>query len=261
MIHFENVGMRYGMGSEVLKDISFNLKPGSLHFLTGASGAGKTSLLKLMYLAQRPSRGKIRMFREDVGVASRSDLPRFRRRIGVVFQNFRLLDHLTAIENVALPLWIAGGKGAEIEQHVEELLTWVGLEGRMNARPPTLSGGEKQRVAIARAVIRRPDLLLADEPTGNVDPAIAKRIMHLFVELNKLGTTTIIATHDMGLVRAATANRMHLHDGRLQIIQAGDREQEFQEEDFDPAEYESRTLDQKEFGPRRYDEVDEGNGA
>lgn len=255
MIHFENVGMRYGMGSEVLKDISFNLKPGSLHFLTGPSGAGKTSLLKLMYLAHRPSRGRIRMFHEDVGNAGRNDLPRFRRKIGVVFQDFRLLDHLTAVENVALPLWIAGGKGAEIEEHVEELLTWVGLEGRMKARPPTLSGGEKQRVAIARAVIKRPDLLLADEPTGNVDPAIAKRIMHLFVELNKLGTTTVIATHDMGLVNKVKAERMHLSDGRLHIF--GADEMAPLEEEFDPAEFAIRRLDQKEFGPREYDEEDE----
>lgn len=221
MIQFENVGMRYGMGSEVLKDISFNLKPGSLHFLTGPSGAGKTSLLKLMYLAHRPSRGTISMFGEDVVNTARGDLPRLRRKIGVVFQDFRLLDHLTAVENVALPLWIAGGAGAEIEEHVEELLSWVGLEHRMKSRPPTLSGGEKQRVAIARAVIKRPDLLLADEPTGNVDPAIAKRIMHLFVELNKLGTTTVIATHDMGLVEQVGADRLHLHDGQLQLIRAG----------------------------------------
>lgn len=242
------------MGSEVLKDISFTLKPGSLHFLTGSSGAGKTSLLKLMYLAHRPSRGKITMFREDVGTAVRGDLPRFRRRIGVVFQDFRLLDHLTAVENVALPLWIAGGKGDEIEEHVEELLTWVGLEGRMKARLPTLSGGEKQRVAIARAVIKRPDLLLADEPTGNVDPAIAKRIMHLFVELNKLGTTTVIATHDMGLVKTVQADRMHLSDGRLQLFGAGETAP--QEEEFASAEFGVRRLDQNEFGPRRYGDDD-----
>lgn len=236
MIHFENVGMRYGMGSEVLNDISFNLRPGSLHFLTGPSGAGKTSLLKLMYLAHRPSRGKIRMFNEEVANTEREDLPRLRRKIGVVFQDFRLLDHLTAIENVALPLWISGGKGAEIEEHVKELLTWVGLKHRMNSRPPTLSGGEKQRVAIARAVIKRPDLLLADEPTGNVDPAIAKRIMHLFVELNKLGTTTVIATHDMAMVKKVGADRLHLHEGKLQLIRVGGNEPAPQEEESDSEE-------------------------
>lgn len=252
MIHFENVGMRYGMESEVLKDISFNLKPGSLHFLTGASGAGKTSLLKLMYLANRPSRGKITMFRQDMVTARRKELPKFRRRIGVVFQDFRLLDHLTAIENVALPLWISGGRGKKIEEHVEELLSWVGLEGRMKAKPPTLSGGEKQRVAIARAVIKRPDLLLADEPTGNVDPAIAKRIMHLFVELNKLGTTTVIATHDMGLVKKIGADRLHLQDGRLSLLRSGEGDLG-SEEDYDMDAFGSEPLDQQEFGPKKYD--------
>ncbi|MFC7048279.1 cell division ATP-binding protein FtsE [Emcibacter nanhaiensis] len=222
VIRFENVGMRYGMGSEVLKDISFDLEPGSLHFLTGPSGAGKTSLLRLMYLAHRPSRGTISMFNQDVSATERKGLPRLRRRIGVVFQDFRLLDHLTAVENVALPLRIAGGKGKEIDEHVEELLAWVGLKDRMAARPSTLSGGEKQRVAIARAVINRPDLLLADEPTGNVDPEMAERLMYLFVELNKLGTTTVIATHDMSLVRKIGADRMHLHDGHLQMVRAGE---------------------------------------
>ncbi|WP_417624610.1 cell division ATP-binding protein FtsE [Paremcibacter congregatus] len=245
MIQFDNVGMRYGMGSEVLKDISFDLKPGSLHFLTGASGAGKTSLLKLMYLAHRPSRGTIRMFNEDVGAAARKDLPNLRRKIGVVFQDFRLLDHLTAVENVAMPLWISGGMGGEIEEHVEELLTWVGLKHRMKSRPPTLSGGEKQRVAIARAVIKRPDLLLADEPTGNVDPAIAKRIMHLFVELNKLGTTTVIATHDMGLVEKVGADRLHLHDGRLHTLRPGEEPPEAAFTGFGDS-----ALDRADYGPR-----------
>jgi len=258
VIHFDNVGMRYGMGSEVLKDISFNLEPGSLHFLTGPSGAGKTSLLKLMYLAQRPARGKITMFNEDMAAAARSDLPKFRRRIGVVFQDFRLLDHLSAVENVALPLRISGGRGDEIDEHVEELLTWVGLKARMKSRPPTLSGGEKQRVAIARAVIKRPDLLLADEPTGNVDPAIAQRIMHLFVELNKLGTTTIIATHDMDLVNKIGADRMHLQDGRLHMIRAGENNPPAQEEAFDPAEFDASKLDQNEFGPMGRGDVEYG---
>lgn len=260
MIHFENVGMRYRMGSEVLKDISFNLKPGSLNFLTGSSGSGKTSLLKLLYLAHRPSRGKITMFREDMITAERSDLPRLRRKIGVVFQDFRLLDHLTVVENVALPLWIAGGRGAEIENHVEELLSWVGLEGKMRSRPPTLSGGEKQRVAIARAVIKRPDLLLADEPTGNVDPAIAKRIMHLFVELNKLGTTTVIATHDMSFVKNVPADRMHLRDGGLQIIRPGETLSEPEEAAFDPAEFKSKVLGEDKFSPKRYSRDKYGGG-
>jgi len=212
VISFNNVGMRYGMEAEVLRDISFELPQGSFHFLTGPSGAGKSSLLKMLYLAHRPSRGRLEMFGQNVTDLKRDDLPRLRRRIGVVFQEFRLLDHLTAVENVALPLRIAGGSGREIDQHVEELLVWVGLKDRMKSRPPVLSGGEKQRVAIARAVIAKPDLLLADEPTGNVDPAMSERLMHLFVELNKLGTTTVIATHDMNLVRKIGAPQLHLRD-------------------------------------------------
>tara|TARA_B100001540_G_C15719690_1_gene602414 strand:- start:211 stop:852 length:642 start_codon:yes stop_codon:yes gene_type:complete len=200
------------MEAEVLRDISFELPQGSFHFLTGPSGAGKSSLLKMLYLAHRPSRGRLEMFGQNVTDLKRDDLPRLRRRIGVVFQEFRLLDHLTAVENVALPLRIAGGSGREIDQHVEELLVWVGLKDRMKSRPPVLSGGEKQRVAIARAVIAKPDLLLADEPTGNVDPAMSERLMHLFVELNKLGTTTVIATHDMNLVRKIGAPQLHLRD-------------------------------------------------
>lgn len=248
------------MGTEVLKDISFNLEPGSLHFLTGPSGSGKTSLLKLLYLAHRPSRGKITMFREDMIAAKRRDLPRLRRRIGVVFQDFRLLDHLTVVENVALPLWIAGGRGVEIEKHVEELLSWVGLEGKMQSRPPTLSGGEKQRVAIARAVIKRPDLLLADEPTGNIDPAISKRIMHLFIELNKLGTTTVIATHDMAFVKKVKASRMHLRDGKLQMFYAGEDVPAPQEELFDPEEFKTKVLGEDEFSPKRYARDKYGGG-
>ncbi len=208
--------MRYGMGAEVLKDISFTLTPGSFHFLTGASGAGKTSLLKLLYLAHRPSRGFVTMFGKDITAAGREALPGLRRRIGVVFQDYRLLDHMSAIDNVALPLRIAGGaQDAKIREHVEELLVWVGLKDRMHARPPTLSGGEKQRVAIARAVIAKPDLLLADEPTGNVDPVMARRLMHLFVELNKLGTTTVVASHDLDLVAEMGGAVMQLEDGQL----------------------------------------------
>ena len=222
MIRFENVGMRYGMGTEVLRDISFTLQPGSFHFLTGASGAGKTSLLKLLYLAHRPSRGLITMFGKDITTMTHAELPPLRRRIGVVFQDFRLFDHMTALDNVAMPLRIAGGEEAKIREHVVELLSWVGLQDRMHARTPTLSGGEKQRVAIARAVINRPDLLLADEPTGNVDPQMARRLMHLFVELNKIGTTTVIATHDMTLIDSVEASIMRLDKGEL-TVQAPDR--------------------------------------
>ncbi|MCJ9428406.1 cell division ATP-binding protein FtsE [Kordiimonas marina] len=221
MITFENVGMRYGMGTEVLRDISFSLDRGSFHFLTGPSGAGKTTLLKLLYLAHRPSRGLVNFFGRDLATLEREALPRLRRRIGVVFQDFRLLDHLTAFENVALPLRIQGAKKAQVADHVEELLSWVGLEDRMHARPATLSGGEKQRVAIARAVINKPDLLVADEPTGNVDPTMARRLMHLFVELNKIGTTIVVATHDEELVEMIGAPILSLDKGELSQIEGG----------------------------------------
>lgn len=217
MIRFENVGMRYGMGPEVLRDVSFHLAPASFHFLTGPSGAGKTSLLKLMFLANRPSRGLITMFGQDIATLPRAELPPLRRRIGVVFQEFRLLDHLTTYENVALPLKIQGKRENEYRADVEELLAWVGLGDRMNARPPTLSGGEKQRAAIARAVVAQPEVLLADEPTGNVDPEMGQRLLRLFVELNRLGTSVLIATHDRALVESAGAPELVLRDGRLTI--------------------------------------------
>ena len=217
MIRFENVGMRYGMGPEVLRDVSFHLAPASFHFLTGPSGAGKTSLLKLMFLATRPSRGLITMFGQDIATLPRAELPPLRRRIGVVFQEFRLLDHLTTYENVALPLKIQGKRENSYRADVEELLAWVGLGDRMNARPPTLSGGEKQRAAIARAVVAQPEVLLADEPTGNVDPEMGQRLLRLFVELNRLGTSVLIATHDRALVESAGAPELVLRDGRLAI--------------------------------------------
>ncbi|MDP1632613.1 MAG: cell division ATP-binding protein FtsE [Caulobacter sp.] len=218
ILRFEGVGMRYGRSTEVLKDVSFALAPGSFHFLTGPSGAGKSSLLKLIYLAERPSRGTIELFGRDVEAIAPSDRPYLRRRIGVVFQEFRLLDHLTAFDNVALPLRIAGGKPEAYRTDVAELLSWVGLKNRMHALPPTLSGGEKQRLAIARAVVNRPDILLADEPTGNVDDAHALRILKLFVELNRLGTTVLIASHDEDLVARSGQPVLHLEGGRLRAF-------------------------------------------
>ncbi len=200
VVRFESVGLRYGLGPEVLQDISFALAPGSFHFLVGASGAGKSSLLKLMYLALKPSRGLISLFGRNIALTQRQSLPPLRRRIGVVFQEFRLLHHLSAFDNVALPLRVAGVRENEIRKHVVELLTWVGLKDHVNIRPTILSGGQQQRVAIARAVIARPKLLLADEPTGNVDDRMAMRLMHLFEELNKLGTTIVVATHNETLV-------------------------------------------------------------
>jgi cell division transport system ATP-binding protein len=221
MIRFENVGMRYGPGPEVLRDVTFQLEPGTFTFLTGPSGAGTSTLLKLLYLAEAPSRGPITLFGTDLATARRSAFPALRRRIGVVFQDFRLLSHLSAFDNVALPLRLAGRKTDDYIRDVEELLNWVGLGDRMNAKPPTLSGGEQQRVAIARAVVGQPDLLLADEPTGNVDPEIAQRLIRLFGELNRLGTTVLIATHDRGLIERSRSREMRLVDGRLVELRRG----------------------------------------
>jgi cell division transport system ATP-binding protein len=213
---FDSVGLRYGTGSEVLRDLDFRLTQGGFYFLTGPSGAGKTSLLKLLYLAQRPTRGRIRLFGEELAEAERDALPNFRRRIGVVFQDFRLIRHLSAFDNVALPLRIAGASDSEVDGPVREMLAWVGLADRASARPATLSGGEQQRVAIARAVINRPELLVADEPTGNVDAEMANRLMNLFTALNRLGTTVVIATHDVGLISATPgAQLVRLESGTM----------------------------------------------
>lgn len=216
IVQFENVGLRYGTNAETLSDVSFTLAAGGFYFLTGSSGAGKTSLLRLLYLAQRPSRGVIRMFGEDAVTLARARLPGFRRRIGVVFQDFRLLPHLSAFDNIALPLRVSGMDEDEIADPVREMLAWVGLIDRADARPATLSGGEQQRIAIARAVITRPEILVADEPTGNVDPDMAERLLHLFESLNRLGTTIVVATHDLHLIgRISSARMMRIERGRL----------------------------------------------
>ena len=215
MVRFENVGLRYGLGPEILRDLTFRIQPNSLQFLTGPSGAGKSSLLRLLFVSLKPSRGLISLFGHDIGSLSKDALSTLRRRIGIVFQDFRLLDHMTTFENVALPLRVLGRGEDSYRNEVAELLHWVGLGHRMGALPPVLSGGEKQRAAIARAVISRPQLLLADEPTGNVDPALAKRLLRLFIELNKSGTSVVIATHDIALMDQFDARRLVLHEGRL----------------------------------------------
>ncbi len=217
MIEFTNVGLRYGHGPEILRDLNFHIAPGSFHFLTGPSGSGKTSLLRLLLLSLKPSRGTVQMFGRDVGVLDQDALLDMRRHIGIVFQEFRLLDHLTTFENVALPLRVRGESESTYRNNVTELLEWVGLGERMDAHPPLLSGGEKQRAAIARAVIGRPDILLADEPTGNVDPELSLRLVRLFAELNKLGTTIILATHELPLLDSFDFPRMALLDGRVTI--------------------------------------------
>jgi cell division transport system ATP-binding protein len=215
VVRFEGVSMRYGREAEVLKDISFELPTGSFHFLTGPSGSGKSTLLKLIYLSEQASRGRIEMFGRDLAVLQRKDRPLMRRRIGVVFQEFRLLDHLSVFDNAALAPRIAGRKPAAYRADVADLLAWVGLGERMHAMPPALSGGEKQRLAIARAVINRPDILLADEPTGNVDEAMALRILRLFTELNRVGATVLIASHDTDLVARSGMPVLNLYEGRL----------------------------------------------
>ena len=216
IVHFDNVGLRYSAEREVLADLSFTLFAGRFYFLTGASGAGKTSLLRLLYLAQRPSRGMIRMFGTDAITLPRRRLPAMRRRIGVVFQDFRLVPHLSAFDNVALPLRVAGVAERDIAGPVTDILQWVGLAERRDARPASLSGGEQQRIAIARAVIARPAMLVADEPTGNVDPDMALKLIRLFEMLNRQGTTVVVATHDLDLLgKVPDSLMMRLDRGRL----------------------------------------------
>lgn len=209
------VGFGYAGAPDVLRDVNLILPRGSFHFLTGPSGAGKSSLLRLLTLADRPLRGGLCLFGADVSRIDRRDIPAFRRRMGVVFQDFRLLDHLSAFDNAALPLRLAGGREADYAADVEEMLKWVGLGRRMDALPPALSGGEKQRLAIARAVIARPGLIVADEPTGSVDAVMADKLLRLFQSLNRLGATVLIASHDEALAQRSGARVLRLEGGRL----------------------------------------------
>ena len=220
MLSFENVGLRYGSSPETLQDINFDIAPRSFQFLTGPSGAGKTTLMRLIIMALKPSRGTIQIFGKDTAQLTKEEITATRRKIGVIFQDFRLLDHLTLYENVALPLRVQGQDETGYRSEVYELMRWVGLGERFEAPPSVLSGGEKQRAAIARALISRPKLLLADEPTGNVDPTMAGRILRLFVELHKSGTAVVIATHDLSLMdQYEDARRLVLADSRLHIFE------------------------------------------
>lgn len=215
VVRFDRVGLRYGRGPEVLSDIDLTLRAGTFNFLTGPSGAGKSTLLRLIYLALQPSRGLVSLFGKDISQLSQKDLSDMRRQIGVVWQDFSLIDHLSVYANVALPLRVQGLSPSNYDRNVRELLDWVGLGGRIDASPRTLSGGEKQRVAIARAVIAKPKLLIADEPTGNVDTEIGARLIRLFGEMNRLGTTILIATHDRDLIDEVPARVLHLQDAKL----------------------------------------------
>jgi len=220
VIELEGATFRYG-GVEALTNVTLSMEQGAMAFLTGPSGAGKSTLMKLLYLSLTPTSGSVRLFGRDAAKLTRRERAHMRRRIGVVFQDFRLLDHLSVLENIALPLRIAGARPADYASDVTELAEWVGLGGRLNARPPELSGGEQQRIAIARAVIASPEIILADEPTGNVDPEIAARLMGLLLELNRLGKTVLVATHDLALVARLGAPTLRLEGGRLS--QAGER--------------------------------------
>lgn len=214
-VRLQGVGFGYAEAPRVLRDVNLTLPAGSFHFLTGPSGAGKSTLLKLLTLAERPQSGTVEVFGQDAGAAPRSAIPLFRRRMGLIFQDFRLLDHLTAFDNVGLPLRLAGVKDEIWGPDAEEMLTWVGLGQKMDVHPPALSGGEKQRLAIARAVVTRPDLILADEPTGNVDARMAERLLKLFQALNRLGATVLIASHDEALADRSGARVLRLEGGHL----------------------------------------------
>ncbi|AQR60866.1 cell division ATP-binding protein FtsE [Brevundimonas sp. LM2] len=219
-VRLSAVSFGYAGRPDVLRDINLILPRGSFHFLTGASGSGKSSLLKLLTLAETPSSGALALFGDDVGQVPRHDRPAYRRRMGVVFQDFRLLDHLSVFDNVALPLRLRGRKPADYAGDVAEMLSWVGLSDQAEGRTTALSGGEKQRLAIARAVMAGPELLLADEPTGSVDAAMAERLLKLFQAMNRMGTTILIASHDEALARASGARLLRLADGRVSAVTA-----------------------------------------
>ncbi len=219
IIEIQNVAVGYD-GVDILSNIQLQLESGSFTFVTGKSGAGKTTLLNMLYLIKKPSKGILKVFGQNINFSNRDTLAEMRQRIGVVFQDFRLLENISVYDNIALPLRVRGMNEKEIYRRVVELLQWVELHKSINKKCSTLSGGEKQRVAIARAVINRPDILFADEPTGSVDAEIANKLMRLFVELNKVGTTVIIATHNEQLTSSYNYQRIDLRDGSAKLYPA-----------------------------------------
>ena len=215
MIRFDNISKRYESGLEALSRVSFEMSEGEMAFLTGPSGAGKSTLLKLLMLMERPSSGTLLINGKNLNRLPRSSIPSYRRQLGVVFQNHQLLTDRSVFENVALPLQIAGYPVKEMGRRVRAALDAVGLLSKELHKPATLSGGEQQRVGIARAVVHKPKILLADEPTGNLDPALSAEIMNLFRRFQSVGVTVLIATHDINLINRLDSRIIHLEDGRL----------------------------------------------
>jgi len=215
VVRLDNIGKSYGAGAAVLHDVSLTLEPGDLCVVTGASGAGKTTLLNIITLAELPSVGRLTLFGTDALAAGRATRAALRRRIGMVFQDFRLLDHLSARDNIALPLRIVGVPESDIRDHIGELADWLAIGHRVEARPQALSISERQRVAIARAIVSRPDLLVADEPIAGVDGETALMLVRVFERLNSLGTTVLIATPDLALARQFECRHLHLEAGEL----------------------------------------------
>lgn len=226
IISFQNVGLTFRGNTRLFSNINLNIREGDFYFLTGLSGAGKSTLLKLIYMGIAPTDGSVSLFGEDPKQMTSRDLPRLRRKMGIIFQDFRLLPHLTALENVALPLKVRGIDQQKATGQAQDLLAWVGLEHVMNQYPATLSGGQQQRVAITRSIMGRPALLLADEPTGNVDEEAAEKIMHLFEELHKTGTTIVLATHNRSLAKEFNHPEIFLKKGQAFLLNKKPRSQE-----------------------------------
>lgn len=221
MIEFHDLSLGYS-GRVLMSGVTLKLMPGSFHFLTGPSGSGKTSLLKLCYGELKATSGRVEVFGQDIGAMARDQVALIRRRIGIVHQDCQFLDHLPMAENIALPLEVAGQVADA--RAMDELLAWVGLSGQARALPPQLSGGERQRAALARAVMGAPDIILADEPTGNIDWEMSQRLLRLMTELNRMGKTVVVATHDLNLIRVAksqvAARVLRIQGGRVQLAGA-----------------------------------------